>query len=356
MTSFLQVQSDVSVCSFCQKICKSKGGLKRHMTAKHKNIEDTEDEEIDEESNLTMDDFATVVNCAINKIAGRKVYTQAMRDEIKAYKFEMDEESTEFTELKTMYKSLSKNGDVDKFYSKYYGSVALHATQYFKNLSRNSATLLSTKIADQLLANSKKLQSPNPCDSLKKMSEKEKAGLQYLGGYVLQKLHNKYSTSKEWKSSESQQAISTLEACKEKDKDKMESQRLISAVNRGGLWSPTIQAQTIFLKTENHFRDFSNSNQCQRSMDFKKISQKSAVDPDVVSCFNTIVSEASLNVNSSISKDILYSIINLYVRVRSFSFTKDIIQKYKIKQKKNKSKALRKEIQRASSEIDDRQP
>ena len=138
------------------------------------------------ERNLTMDNFAALVNCAIKKIADSKVYTRAMRDEIKTYQFEMDEESTEFTEIKAMYESLSKNGDAEKFYSKYYGSVALHATQCFKNLSRNSATLLSTKIADQLLANSKKLQSPNPCDSLKKMSEKEKTGLQYLGGYVLQ--------------------------------------------------------------------------------------------------------------------------------------------------------------------------
>ena len=38
------------------------------MTAKYKNVEDTEYEEIDEESNLTMDNFAALVNRAIKKI------------------------------------------------------------------------------------------------------------------------------------------------------------------------------------------------------------------------------------------------------------------------------------------------
>ena len=40
----------------------------------------------------------------------------------------------------------------------------------------------------------------------------------------------------------------------------------------------------------------------------------------------------------------VYSIINLYVRLRSFSLAKDIIEKYKVNAKKTKPKALRKEI------------
>ena len=78
----------------------------------------------------------------------------------------------------------------------------MQATKYFPGLSRNSATLLSTKLADRLLAHSKEVQlSPNPADDEveKSLQEKEMAGLQYLGGYVLQKLHNKHRTSKNWK-------------------------------------------------------------------------------------------------------------------------------------------------------------
>ena len=75
---------------------------------------------------------------------------------------------------------LTKNGNAEKFYSKYYATIALQATKYFPGLSRNSATLLSTKLADRLLAHSKEVQlSPNPADDEveKSLQEKDMAGL-----------------------------------------------------------------------------------------------------------------------------------------------------------------------------------
>jgi hypothetical protein len=42
----------------------------------------------------------------------------------------------------------------------------------------------------------------------------------------------------------------------------------------------------------------------------------------------------------------LENIIKLYIKVRSFSYARDYISKFKIKQKAAKSKALRKELKR----------
>ena len=39
-----------------------------------------------------------------------------------------------------------------------YAKIALRATKYFPGLSHNSATLLSTKLTDRLLAHSKEVQ------------------------------------------------------------------------------------------------------------------------------------------------------------------------------------------------------
>jgi hypothetical protein len=301
-----------------------------------------------------------MVNDVKTIIAEKKVFASTLRDEIKSYQFEIKEESKEFAELQRIYDGLIKNGDAEKFYSKYYAVIALNATKYFEGLSRNAATLLSTKLADRLLAHGKDEISPNSANSdvKKSLSEKEVAGLQYLGGYVLQNLHKKHRASKNWKSSESQQAMSVLKACKEDDQNARDSQKLISSLNRGGLWSPTERAMAIFLKTEHYFINYAcKPDQCQK-IDIKNVTQKSVQDPDVVSAFNTIVSESALHIDNSVSKDILHCIINLYVRVRSFSLAKDIIQKYKIKQKQVKAKALRKEIQRASADGDkgERQP
>ena len=42
----------------------------------------------------------------------------------------------------------------------------------------------------------------------------------------------------------------------------------------------------------------------------------------------------------------MHDILSLYIRVCSFSYSKDIVHRYRIKAKQNKSKSLRKEMSR----------
>ena len=70
------------------------------------------------------------------------------------------------------------------------------------------------------------------------------AGLQYLGGYVLHKLHKKHARAS---SKESQQAMALLKAGK-MERTGESNQKLISSLNRGGLWSITGPAQNGVLQ------------------------------------------------------------------------------------------------------------
>ena len=101
------------------------------------------------------------------------------------------------------------------------------------------------------------------------------------------------------------------------------------------------------LKAEHYFRDTCKPGQCQRSITIHDAIEKSCKDLNVVSSFNAIVSEASLKIENPCSRDMLHSIINLYVCVLFF-LCKGLIHKHKIKQKQVKAKALREEIQSAS--------
>ena len=104
------------------------------------------------------------------------------------------------------------NGKAGKFYSKYY------ATQLcmLQSTSQACHTIQQHCCQQNLLIDcqptARRQLSPNPADAEveKSLQEKGIAGLHYLGCYVLQKLHNKHRTSKNWKTSESQQAISAL--------------------------------------------------------------------------------------------------------------------------------------------------
>lgn len=304
---------------------------------------------------MTAGVLASMVNEVKNQLTENKIFSKNLREELKAYNFTtIGEETEEFAELQKIYKQ-SKNPE--KFYKMFYSTVPLNSTRYFLGLTRNAATLLSTKLADRMLAYSKeKAMTTTVPDFNFNLNDKEVAALQYIGGYVLHKLYNKHAQSKSCKSPESQQAMSLLKAGKEEDSSSKESQKLTSSLSRGGLWGITKTLQKIFLQTEKYFR-LSTSNHPLSRIDIDEIRSKANGNLELISAFNAMMANSELRVNNDVAKDVLHSIVDLYIRVCSFSLAKDIVQKYKIQSKLHKQKALRKEISRASKESEHpRQP
>ena len=62
-------------------------------------------------------------------------------------------------------------------------------------------------------------------------------------------------------------------------------QKLTTTLNRGGLWSITKPAQTIFTRTEKYFRYFTTDHPLTR-IDINEIREKSACDSEVLTAFN----------------------------------------------------------------------
>ena len=206
------------MCTFCSKKCKSLSGLKRHMTCKHKDeLEDKETECIEgEQCKFTADLLAKMVDEVKQRIVNNKVFSKTIREELRAYSFtNLAEESTEFVELQKIYKQLMKKKNQERFYAKFYSIVPLNSCRYFTGLPRNSATLLSTKLADVMLAYSKEKAVITVRNFKFELTEKEMAGLQYIGGYVLHKLHNKNTKANLSDSKATQQAVALLKAGKE---------------------------------------------------------------------------------------------------------------------------------------------
>lgn len=74
------------------------------------------------------------------------------------------------------------------------------------------------------------------------LSEKEQAGLQYVGGYVLQNLHKKYARKNT--TSENQQAMAILRAGKLEYG--YENQKLVSSLSRQALWTLQSMQKAFF--------------------------------------------------------------------------------------------------------------
>ena len=176
------------------------------------------------------------------------------------------------------------------------------------------------------------------------ISDKEKDSLQYLGGYVISNLFRKVKNLRHWKTSESQQMMAVLKAAKS---DTVANQKLVNGLTRGGLWGIGHHAQFILSAAEMKFRQHTAGSKLH-NIETKKILREVVHDIDVTSDYNSLLGETEVLVNSDVARNTLQSIIELYLKVRSFSYAKDIVQKYKQNEHKCRSKALRKKIKRAS--------
>ena len=255
-------------------------------------------------------------------------------------------------ESQKLYKVLYNSGDAEKFYTNFFTIMPLKAEEFFQNINKNAAMLLVLKFADSLIAfekergacrSSDKANSPEPS----KISDNEKSALQYLGGYVLHNLHKKIRASKKYNSEENQQALSFLRSARTLE-DK--SQKLVNGLSRGGLWMANDIAQAIFVLAEKLFRTETNVQNIKK-IDCSSLVTKALNSIETRAKFNLLLEDCSMEVDKKIGLDTLQQIFALYFRVRSFSFAKDIVEKYKNANHKVKSKALRTEIKRSSDKV-----
>ena len=117
----------------------------------------------------------------MENIKKRKVFNASIRDDISGFIFELGEGSQEFFVLKTIYESLWKKGDAEKFYSNFYRDKAANATRYFKGLTQNAATFLPQKVADSMILFWQPYKQTTTNSMAAELNDKQKAGLQYIG-------------------------------------------------------------------------------------------------------------------------------------------------------------------------------
>ena len=247
------------------------------------------------ESNVNLQQIY-LVDEVKQRIVNNKVFSKTITEELMAYSFtNLAEESTEFVEFQKIYQQLMKKKNQEQFYAKFYSTVPLNSCRYFTGLSRNSATLLATKLADVMLGYSKEKAVITIRNFKFELTEKEMAGLQYFGGYVLHKLNDKNIKSNLSDSKATQQAVVLLKAGKEANQAMQDYQKLTTTLNRGGLWSITKPAQTIFTRTEKYFRYFTTDYPLTR-IDINEIWEKSACDSEVLTAFNCLEDKIATDV------------------------------------------------------------
>ncbi len=161
-----------------------------------------------------------------------------------------------------------------------------------------------------------------------------------IAGYIVSKLVHKNRTKKGQSNAEIQALLQVMKSTET-------ANTFISARTRGGLICPCDDLIHIVEVAELSFRsEISKIKDTLRSIPTEYICNSVLESPVVKSLWENIVLSSGVESSSATPKLCLENIINLYLKVRSFSYAKDYIAKYKIKEKQTKTKALRKDLKR----------
>ena len=103
----------------------------------------------------------------------------------------------------------------------------------------------------------------------------------------------------------------------------------------------------IIESSEIVFRQFTNKERIT-NLPVDKIVSEVLLSPVVKSLWCNIVGNCDVEISKECQSLCLENIVKLYVTVRSFSFAKDIVNKYKLKEGLQKKRALRKDLKKTT--------
>ncbi|XP_070560457.1 uncharacterized protein [Ptychodera flava] len=166
------------------------------------------------------------------------------------------------------------------------------------------------------------------------LTDEEKKALRYFAGYIPYKLKRRLK-----KKTTDCDYISVLHDMQEEEscgssEDMSKSKEWLNKQDRGGLFHVTDLAFTFFVEVELICKHHLNTDNISRSSQYKNICQP--VIDDVLSDtkVNSLWSSIARNAESDdVSASLVTMLVHLYVQVRCFSFSRNIVEVFKSKKK-----------------------
>ena len=289
-------------CEICQKKYKTVGGLKRHKMNIHSKVTDFHlDLNILEELLTQSIEIASKDLCL--KVERRTCISKFVYQKVEIVQL--------LEEISKICKDFLENKDPEKFFSSYFSSITASAETFFPNYPSVSSTTVMMQLDEVIFAKLNKTELteriPTP------ISEKEMDGLNYLAGYVIQKLMKKMKKRKDEKQAEKQAEKQVVISLLEDAIDKYCTNDHINTLSRG-LITITEHSLRIFYKEKKKNFDVLLKLTTYEKIDVGSVSGKLINNPDIVSLFS-VVSDG-INIQNEIKDNILEKMLELYLRVR----------------------------------------
>jgi len=334
--------------------------MKLHVGKKHPETVDAKEIHVQVHSTDTVDKYILseihlqeILESTRTKIIQNKCYAEDLRVELTNFAFDITKiDSKHIIENQSV--NFLKKGNLDKFYSHFYGEVVKMNVKTIPSMSSKASTLLLSKLADAIVVDYKNIRrKEESSNNIIPITERELCGLHYIAGYVIHTLFKRIKFGKNRENLESQKLLSIILACKDDGEDHNASTRLVTALSRGGLWLVKPEIQRLLAKVETDFRAFVKLN--KRIVNVNELTKKLSYDMEVNSIFTSIVDSCEINVDADVIEKARDLVIELYLNVRIHSYAKDVVERHKREQNKTKHerKALRTELKQYTEKIKD---
>ena len=327
------------VCSECGKKYKTKGGRKRHVLNKHTSSQNL----------LSRDDLKHMMEEVVNEVISDGWYGEEIEQQLKILPSTCCDNEVFVSLIQKCYRDMDINNDQDKlmlfFTSNIFPAVL---TMFPDNDARfiNIMVDLPAKLASCIKkVHSAAVNVSSVSVQVKPLTDQEKGPLKYITGAVISKLYRKSKRSKESESTVNtmlQNLLLSMRIGTELDEYMMN-------LDRGGLWNPCDLLVTLIEVVELIFR--AETSKTVTSIPTADIQNRSLESPDIISHWDAIVHDCPTEVAEECSSSCLENIVKVFITIRSFSHTRNIIEKYKISEKAEKRmKGLRKTLRNTSQQ------
>ena len=240
-------------CPNCKKICKSKGGLTRHMRSKHTLVEANDGDSTAAISKAVVEDLF--------KKANSKIKDNLYGEEIVTICTNLKPSSLCVDVLGKLHQRFNKKSNQDSLVSELYKHLSKEPEKLVNQPSdkrwsveqvRIAVNLLFIHLPELLIVATCKSQSIEQTKDVPEVNEREHGPLSYLMGSVISKM---FRTSKFRKRS----MLESTSTNKEELQDLLQSMKqpdneYILSLSRGGLWTPCEDLIAIGFEIEKTFR------------------------------------------------------------------------------------------------------
>ena len=293
-----------------------------------------------------MEDLKNLIIRSFKTVADSDLHLTDLRTEATSY----TSNPPDIHDLHTTLNKIPRKND-EKFSAKFFATLLTDPCKFLPIKNRSLAALVLTKLCLIILAEKKrKTQSQNleamPMD--RQITAREKAGLQYLGGFILRNIFYRIKEkSKMSPSNESEEMMALLKSCKTDTKP--ENQRLVFALDRGGLWYTVEAFQEMIIEAEKIFFSEVTGRSNIRVIDYVGILCNMMKNQDSRRLFRENSTLCDIDITETTESTTLHSILHLFIKVRAFNFAKDYVQKQRLKNDNSNKKALRTDLKNIST-------